>query len=132
MHDYHLIPLARELRRLGVTNRIGFFLHIPWPAPQLLTTLPRHRQLVEALFDYDLVGFQTAEWLQAFEDYVLRRGGRRAAGDGRAGGLRPDRAAPAAFPIGIDAEEFAALVALAARAMRDLTTAWPPTRVPLT
>jgi trehalose 6-phosphate synthase len=32
VHDYHLIPLARELRALGVKNRIGFFLHIPWPA----------------------------------------------------------------------------------------------------
>ena len=43
VHDYHLIPLGSELRRLGVANPIGFFLHIPWPAPQLLTTLPRHR-----------------------------------------------------------------------------------------
>ncbi len=43
VHDYHLIPLARELRKLGVTNRIGFFLHIPWPARQLVATLPRHR-----------------------------------------------------------------------------------------
>ena len=31
IHDYHLIPLARELRELGVANRIGFFLHVPWP-----------------------------------------------------------------------------------------------------
>ena len=36
VHDYHLIPLAFHLRRLGVTNRIGFFLHTPWPARQLL------------------------------------------------------------------------------------------------
>jgi trehalose 6-phosphate synthase len=43
VHDYHLIPMARELRRMGVTNRIGFFLHIPWPAHQLVVTLPRHR-----------------------------------------------------------------------------------------
>ena len=45
VHDYHLMLLGRELRRLGVDNPIGFFLHIPWPAPQVLTTLPRHRQL---------------------------------------------------------------------------------------
>jgi trehalose-6-phosphate synthase len=62
VHDYHLIPLARELRKLGVKNRIGFFLHIPWPAHQLVVTLPRHRQLVEAMFDYDLIGFQTEEY----------------------------------------------------------------------
>ncbi|HMO43096.1 MAG TPA: trehalose-6-phosphate synthase, partial [Phenylobacterium sp.] len=59
VHDYHMIPLARELRRLGVKNRIGFFLHIPWPAHQLLITLPTHKALVESLFDYDLLGFQT-------------------------------------------------------------------------
>ncbi|MGH8519001.1 MAG: trehalose-6-phosphate synthase, partial [Panacagrimonas sp.] len=53
VHDYHLIPLAKELRALGVRNRIGFFLHIPWPAHQLVVNLPRHRQLVESMFDYD-------------------------------------------------------------------------------
>ncbi|WP_171523913.1 trehalose-6-phosphate synthase, partial [Acinetobacter baumannii] len=45
IHDYHLLPMAWELRRLGVDNPIGFFLHIPWPARQLVATLPRHRQL---------------------------------------------------------------------------------------
>ena len=75
VHDYHLIPLARELRRLGVKNRIGFFLHIPWPAQQLMATLPCHRRLVEAMFDYDLIGFQTDEYLQAFEEYVLSEAG---------------------------------------------------------
>ena len=75
VHDYHLIPLGRELRRLGVTNPIGFFLHIPWPATQLLATLPRNRQLVEAMFSYDLVGFQTEDWLWAFESYVLGEAG---------------------------------------------------------
>jgi trehalose 6-phosphate synthase len=59
VQDYHLIPLGRELRRRGVKNRIGFFLHIPWPARRILSTLPRHAELVEAMFSYDLVGFQT-------------------------------------------------------------------------
>jgi trehalose 6-phosphate synthase len=108
VQDYHLIPLGRALRRLGVTNPIGFFLHIPWPAPQLLTTLPRHRQLVEALFDYDLVGFQTEEWLWAFESYVLREAGGRRELDGRLGAFgRTVRAQ--AFPIGLDTEDFTAL-----------------------
>jgi trehalose 6-phosphate synthase len=70
IHDYHLIPLASELRKLGFTNRIGFFLHIPWPARQLLTTLPGHARLVETLFDYDLIGFHTEEWLSEFRDYL--------------------------------------------------------------
>ena len=47
IHDYHMIPLAMYLRRQGLTNRMGFFLHTPWPARQLLVTLPHHRRLVE-------------------------------------------------------------------------------------
>jgi len=108
VHDYHLIPLARELRRLGVDNPIGFFLHIPWPARQLVTTLPRHRQLVQALFDYDLVGFQTSDWLAAFEDYVIHEAKGGVGRDGQMSAFgRTTRAA--AFPIGIDAKEFAQL-----------------------
>jgi trehalose 6-phosphate synthase len=108
VHDYHLIPLARELRTLGVDNPIGFFLHIPWPAPQLLTTLPRHRRLVEALFSYDLVGFQTDEWLWAFESYVLGEAGGVWRQDGRleafGAALRAET-----FPIGLDYDDFRAL-----------------------
>lgn len=108
VHDYHLIPLGRELRRLGVTNPIGFFLHIPWPAPQLLTTLPRHRQLVEALFDYDLVGFQTDEWLWAFESYVLGEAGGSWSQDGRLEAFGAKLRARV-FPIGLDYDTFRAL-----------------------
>ncbi len=109
IHDYHLIPMARELRRLGVKNRIGFFLHVPWPARQLVTTLPRHRQLVEALFDYDLIGFQTTEWLEAFEDYLVHEVGGSVMGDGVLEAFGKSVRA-GAFPIGIDAEEFAVQV----------------------
>jgi trehalose 6-phosphate synthase len=105
VHDYHLIPLGQALRELGVRNPIGFFLHIPWPAPQLLTTLPRHRQLVEALFSYDLVGLQTDEWLWAFEAYVLREAGGTKGADGRLRAFgRSVRAE--AFPIGLDTADF--------------------------
>ena len=105
VHDYHLIPLGQALRALGVTNRIGFFLHIPWPAPQVLTTLPRHRQLVQALFSYDLVGLQTDEWLWAFESYVLNELGGRRTADGRLEAFGGDLRARA-FPIGLDTEDF--------------------------
>jgi trehalose 6-phosphate synthase len=106
VHDYHLIPMARELRRLGVTNRIGFFLHIPWPAHQLVVTLPRHRPLAEAMFHYDLLGFQTEESLQAFEGYVFSEVGGERTEDGQltAFGLTTRLGA---FPIGIDAADFA-------------------------
>ena len=105
VQDYHLIPMARELRTLGVKNRIGFFLHIPWPAHQLVVTLPRHRQLVESLFHYDLIGFQTREHLAAFQGYVTNEARGEVQQDGwmRCFGrkVRAD-----AFPIGIDAHSF--------------------------
>jgi trehalose-6-phosphate synthase len=57
VHDYHLIPLGQRLRERGVKNRIGFFLHIPWPPMRLMVSLPNHQELVESLFAYDVVGF---------------------------------------------------------------------------
>jgi trehalose 6-phosphate synthase len=105
VHDYHLIPLARELRRLGIKNRIGFFLHIPWPAHQVMINLPRHGQLVEAMFDYDLVGFQTAEHRQAFEEYVLNEAHGTVGAAGRLSAFGRTLQV-GAFPIGIDAQEF--------------------------
>jgi trehalose 6-phosphate synthase len=123
VHDYHLIPLARELRALGVKNRIGFFLHIPWPARQVYTTLPGHGRLVEAMFDYDLVGFQTTEYLEAFEEYVIA--------EARGSQPTPDTLKAyrrtlkvGAFPIGLDAVDFARMLkSPRARRMRDLMTA---------
>src|SRR5262249_12595942 len=49
VHDYHFIPLGAALRRLGLENRIGFFLHTPFPAPELLVMLPVHRRLMADL-----------------------------------------------------------------------------------
>jgi trehalose 6-phosphate synthase len=118
VHDYHLIPMARELRRQGVRNRVGFFLHIPWPAYQVVINLPRHRRLVEALFDYDLVGFQTQDYLQAFEEYVLNEAGGAALAPGLLRGFgRVLRVG--VFPVGIDAAAFARVAGSpAAEAMR--------------
>jgi trehalose 6-phosphate synthase len=123
VHDYHLIPLARELRMLGVKNRIGFFLHVPWPAHQVFVTLPGHKKLVQAMFDYDLVGFQTVDYLQAFEEYVLvEAGGSQPAPDRLKAFGRTVKVG--AFPIGIDAPDFARMLRGAtARRMRDLMSA---------
>jgi trehalose 6-phosphate synthase len=105
VHDYHLIPMARDLRRLGIRNRIGFFLHTPWPVRQLLVTLPHHRRLVESLFAYDLIGFQTQEWLDLFRDYVISEARGELAGYG---GLEAfgRKVRVGVFPIGIDVEGF--------------------------
>ena len=59
VHDYHLIPFGEALRSEGVTNRMGFFLHIPFPSPQILLNIPPHEELVKSLCCYDVVGFQT-------------------------------------------------------------------------
>nr|WP_228126907.1 trehalose-6-phosphate synthase [Candidatus Viadribacter manganicus] len=110
VQDYHLIPLGRELRARGLKNAMGFFLHIPWPARELILTLPRHRQLVESLFHYDVVGFHTEEWKNAFLSYVLHDANGMALSDGRATAFGRT-VLPKAFPIGIDAQGFAALAA---------------------
>ncbi|WKL56238.1 trehalose-6-phosphate synthase [Asticcacaulis sp. ZE23SCel15] len=105
VQDYHLIPLASKLREQGVKNRIGFFLHIPWPAMRVLMTLPKHGELVETMFDYDLVGFQTEDNLHAFTEYVINQAGGENLGDGR---LRAygKTIQVGFYPIGIDAKEF--------------------------
>ncbi len=112
VQDYHLIPLGNELRQLGVRNRIGFFLHIPWPPRRLLTTLPEAAALVRTMFAYDLVGFHTEEWLQSFCEYASEELGAELIGDR----LRLDGAEVRviAAPIGIDAKEFDVLPGSAA------------------
>jgi trehalose 6-phosphate synthase len=107
IHDYHLIPLAAELRRLGVKNRIGFFLHIPWPGRHQMTTLPQHRELVESMLAYDLIGFQTHDALEAFSDYIERELELAIDEGGITSPGRKTRIG--AFPIGIEAEDFADL-----------------------
>lgn len=105
VHDYHLILLGEELRRLGCRQAIGYFLHIPFPATEVLLTLPNHRALVGALFAYDVIGFQTRSDLRSFADYVVHEAEGEVIGKGliRAFG-RTIRAE--VFPIGIDTGNF--------------------------
>jgi trehalose-6-phosphate synthase len=56
VHDYHLFLLPRELRERGVENPLGFFLHIPFPAPDLFALLPNGADLIEAVLAADLIG----------------------------------------------------------------------------
>ena len=108
IHDYHLIPLAAELRAMDVRNQIGFFLHIPLPPPQVLLTLPQSEWLVRSLFAYDLVGFQTTIDRRHFKRYVVEALGGRNLGNGvlECGG---SSVVAHAFPVGIDVEPFRAL-----------------------
>ena len=59
VHDYQLMSVGSALRDHGLGSPVGFFLHIPFPAPDLFMNLPWRVPLLESLLDYDLVGFQT-------------------------------------------------------------------------
>ena len=112
VHDYHLIPFAQALRDEGVTNRIGFFLHIPFPAAQVLLSVPRHRVLVEALCSFDLLGFQTAPDLRAFCDYIETEANGsviRIAGEPNTVSAFGKTLRAAAYPIGVYPDEIASL-----------------------
>jgi trehalose 6-phosphate synthase len=107
VHDYHLIPLAALLRERGVTARIGFFLHTPLPPRELLVMLPMHEQLFGALADYDLVGFHTTEYADAFKSYArVELGALDHGADALRIGSRTVRVGT--FPIGIDTTAVAA------------------------
>ena len=70
VHDYHLIPLASELRKAGIDLPIGFFLHVPFPGFDVWQTLPNRNYLLRALCAYDVVGFQTERDLDSFKEAV--------------------------------------------------------------
>ncbi len=59
VHDYHLMEIARELRQLGYQSKLGFFLHIPFPSLDIFLKMPWRFDILCALLEYDLVGFQT-------------------------------------------------------------------------
>jgi trehalose 6-phosphate synthase len=82
VHDYHLICLAEALRESGLHNRIGLFLHTPFPAPAVFMTIPAHAELIGAMCRFDLLGFQTEDDRRSFADYLLRH----ASGVARDGG----------------------------------------------
>ena len=112
VHDYHLMTLARELRSRGHRNRIGFFLHTPCAPPDVLQTLPHHKEILGGLTYCDLVGFQTKNDRDNFADYLVRRGATQARDgyeiDGR-------RVRLGAFPVSIETKAYMRLARNAGR-----------------
>ena len=108
VHDYHLIPLGEGLRRRGLKNRIGFFLHIPWPPTRLFVSLPYHERLVTTMLAYDVVGFQCDEWLDSFLHYCRKELGAEV--DEASGRIMFEgrTVIARAYPIGIDYEHLTA------------------------
>jgi trehalose 6-phosphate synthase len=113
IHDYHLIPLAAELRRRGVTNRIGYFHHIPWPPSEVFGALPFSSTLISTIASYDLVGMQTAvdvrNLISGLESMCAAKS------DGRKVRIGRRETVIQAFPIGIDVESFRKLAAASVR-----------------
>ncbi len=110
VHDYHYFPMGGQLRAMGVENRIGFFLHIPFPSPDIITALPRHTALVRSMLAYDVIGFQSRRDCDHFVDYLIQEAGGERVGDDRVRAFGRE-VVVRAFPIGIDAEGFAAFPA---------------------
>lgn len=103
VHDYHLMHLGRELRARGVTRPLGFFLHIPFPHVEALRALPRYGDLIRALLDYDVVGFQTARDIACFRSAVVDVLGASALYHDEV--RRPQgRTRLGVFPIGVDVD----------------------------
>jgi trehalose 6-phosphate synthase len=105
IQDYHFLALGSELRDLGVTQPLGFFLHTPWPARAVIGGVPHHRELIEAMLAYDLIGFQTQDDCDNFLGYLSLDIGLEIENGvvySRYGASRI-----AVFPIGIDPEKFA-------------------------
>ena len=109
VHDYHLMRMATALRARGVTSRMAFFLHIPFPPLDVFLKLPWRFEVLQSLLDYDLVGFQTVRDRRNFVQCVrlllpdARVNGRGAVWTVRAG-ARSLRIG--SFPISIDAADF--------------------------
>jgi len=108
------MPLAKALRERSHNNRIGFFLHTPFPPPELLTTLPKHEQSIYPLTHYDLVGFQTEGDVDNFAKYLIQQC-RVTSRDGRAFSIDGRTLRLGAFPVGVETAEFERLARRSAR-----------------
>ena len=102
-HDYHLLCLAEALREAGLRNRMGLFLHTPFPAPAVFMTNPAHAELIRAMCRFDLLGFQTEDDRSAFADYVVRRPA--AARWMRGAGAFGRTVKTGVYPIGVHVDE---------------------------
>jgi len=104
IQDYHFLALGAEMRRLQIGRPLGFFLHTPWADRRTMAAVPHHADLVEAMLSYDLIGFQTDDDRENFEDYLHFELG-LSVFDGTVTS-RAGLTHLATFPIGIDVEEF--------------------------
>jgi trehalose 6-phosphate synthase len=104
VHDFQLSLVPLQLRKLGATQPIGFFLHIPFPPPELFARLPWRNALVDGMLGADVVSFQTEEYRENFFRTCLRLRSDLVS-DGPVLELRDGRTAlTTTHPISIDAQ----------------------------
>jgi trehalose 6-phosphate synthase len=115
VHDYHLMAMPAMLRARNVQAPIGFFLHIPFPSPDMLASVPEAGSLIRDLLAADLIGFQTQNDVENFAEAAHRlAGATRLTGGWLHVGDR--RVRLGAFPVEIEAREFAHIAEQAWRA----------------
>ena len=112
IQDYHFLTLGAEMRRLQIGRPVGFFLHTPWADRRTMTAVPHHADLVRAMLSYDLIGFQTEDDQQNFEEYLQFELGLTVVDGAVASSSGMTHLAT--FPIGIDVDEFASRATKAA------------------
>ena len=128
IQDYHFLSLGAEMRRLDIERPLGFFLHTPWADRRTMAAVPHHAELVDAMLAYDLIGFQTVEDRQNFEDYLQAELGLNVV-DGTVAsdwGLTQ----LATFPIGIDVDDFSRARQQGGRPARSDAAARQPATAP--
>ena len=109
VHDYHLMEVGRELRRIGNAAQLGFFLHIPFPSPDIFRRLPWRLEVLQALLHYQLVGFQTRRDLNNFVACVKALGPpvrMRSSREGVSITSEFGTSRAGCFPISIDYDDF--------------------------
>ncbi len=105
VHDYHFLLVADCLRHLGWDGPTGFFLHIPFPAPEVFKALPEHQWIARALAAYDVIGLQSEQDRRNFIRYMEEDHGATVLSNGKLQVFGTEVSVKA-YPIGIDAAGF--------------------------
>ena len=105
VHDYHFLLMGDSLRRAGWDGPIGFFLHIPFPPPEVFRALPEHQWIARAMCNYSVLGFQSEQDRSNFARYLIEDCKAKVLEDGRLEVFNT-KVKIEAYPIGIDAESF--------------------------
>ena len=114
VHDYHLMLVPQLVRERGAGGRIGFFLHVPWPSPDLFVRLPWRREVLLGLLGADVISFHTEGYRSNFVRSCRRVLGDEAVFRGNEVIIGDHVARTTAAPISVDAEELADLAATSA------------------